>query len=164
MSLFKFILSAVIGLSFFGCAHAGVFVPKKEIQEVVTVVHAATNLVPVAGGTPVTVVTPEKRVTNLVETTSYVVSPDIETLIQAAQGINTVNPTPYAPMISVALALITGVLGWFARRKQKEASVVPTLIKQIDKSTDTALKGKIKTAATKADVETELNKAVVKNT
>lgn len=95
------------------------------------IVPAETNTVRQADGTTLVSIRPAfvtnlvtieapRSVTNYVSTISTVVNPGLQSALDTAQSLNSLNPTPTAPFINLALLGLSGVLGWWARLKNRQ--------------------------------------------
>lgn len=172
-----------------GCAGFSPFVKHQEVrQDVVSLpprTVTTTNDIPTASvvldpqGTPtivtnmvhnvVSTVVPGMTVTNYSTNTVYAVNPMWESSISGAQAINQVaNPTPFAPLVNIALGGLAAVLGLIVRAKNKEltagGAVLSAVIDGVEKANSQPVKDAIKSAATAAGVLPDLHAAVQERT
>lgn len=123
-----------------GCAsiNRALFDEREEVTEHVAKVPAATNEI-VRGNEVLQIVTPESTVTNRTTNVVFSVRPQIASGISLAKSANELaNPTPFAPLVNLALGGLATVLGYVARVKSKQAELVPTLIEGIETARENA--------------------------
>jgi len=116
----------------------------------------------------VEVVTPASESTYTVPVTNKVVAPSWTHTIDAARGLNQLNPTPTAPLINLGLGALAFILGAAAKiyngKANKKQAVLEAVIDGVEKANDPKVKEQIKLAATNAGVQPDLHKIVVERT
>jgi hypothetical protein len=99
-------------------------------------------------------------------TTNNVVDPKAVTVIETTRAVNvaTAPLNPYSPLVEIALGTAALVLGWFAKKKNGEATSanaqLVSVIKGVNNADDAKVKEEILSQATTDGVETQLNKTV----
>ena len=104
---------------------------------------------------------PKTGATNIV----YVPNPSVDAAIDSARSINAVaNPTPFAPLVELALAAISGGLVLYARRKNKQSveleSQFQTIVKGVEIGANQATKEAIQSVSEMNGNSHEINKKV----
>ena len=100
-------------------------------------------------------ITPPTYHTNYVTNIVTMVNPVLESALQTIQGVNsTVNPTPTAPFINMALLAVSGVLGFIARLKTVKAQKAAAEHAKTNELLDTVIAGveAAKSSETKAKI------------
>lgn len=93
-------------------------------------------------GTTVVVPAHEEVQTTTVKTIT--VNPKWTSVISTASDLNsTMNPTPFAPLVSLFFMATTGVLGVFAHLKNKDANAGQLIVKGIENLNDPTVKSNI---------------------
>jgi len=159
------ILGAVLALTFSGCDISDLMPLQDSVSEhtVTASTPAQTNIVD-----GVEVVTPAQEYVYHIPITNKIVSPGWTHSIEVAQGLNQLNPTPTAPLITLALGGLSFVLGAIARIQSNKANragaVVDAVIDGVEKANDPKVKELIRQSATNAGVQADLHAAVKENT
>ena len=104
---------------------------------------------------------PNTGATNVV----HVVNPSVSAAIDNARSINAIaNPTPFAPLVELALAAISGGLVLYARRKNKQSaeleSQFQTIVTGVEMGANEETKKAIKSVSEMRGNSHEINKKV----
>lgn len=112
-----------------------------------------------------TVIIPATVSTNYTTNVVARVNPSWTSTIQTVQALNSVaNPTPFAPLVNLALGGVAGVLGLIVRAKNREITagqaIIGAVIDGVEKVNDPRVKEAIRAAAQNAGVQPDLHSAV----
>lgn len=98
-------------------------------------------------------------------TTNYVVSPKVSSFLNTVGEVNNALPTPYQGPVNGLLGLVSGVLGWIAYRKNRQADAASSVVRAVESlPASTSIKQVIQARAIRDGTEPVLNQIVRENT
>lgn len=94
----------------------------------------------------------------------YEVNPAIANALGITKDLNSMNPTPSAPVINLVLGGVSLLLAAYAKRKNDEAKLVKPLIEGVEEGGSQETKDAIRATAVRSGLEDRLYRQVKKIT
>lgn len=143
----RLLIIPTLALAISGCALIDdkALEQQEIIKEELVTIPAVVEEVVLNGVTNLVETAPAQTITNLSTNIVWAVKPGVESSVEGLRGVNRLaNPTPFAPLVDLALVGMTSGLAWYARKKNKEAvthkQLFETVAKGVQKSGDPVVK------------------------